>query len=94
MTTEKQIRLKSGVILPAGLPVRFYKDRPNACTVANPDGKAYLVRVKNAFEVPSINELEDFASDSVCPSIFGHTVEPNGWDHKGSPSWLLALGLI
>ncbi len=27
-------------------------------------------------------------------SVFGAQVEPDGWDAKGAPSWLLAIGVI
>jgi len=41
-----------------------------------------------------MDEIEDAVCDSVCLSIGGETVEPDGWDSNGAPSWLLALGLI
>jgi len=43
---------------------------------------------------PSYEELEAFALDSVCPSITGSTVEPDGHGPDGAPSWLLLLGAI
>lgn len=43
---------------------------------------------------PSMQKLEYWSMDSVCKSVFGYEIEPDGWDHYGSPSWLLALGFI
>jgi hypothetical protein len=54
----------------------------------------YRVSARSAFHAPSLEELEESASDGTCPSIFGDTVEPDGWDSHGSPSWMLALNLI
>lgn len=89
MKTEKSIKLKDGSILPAGLPVTFQESTPSICLV---DGRK--VRVSSAFVPPSMDELEEASNDGVCPSISGETVEPDGWDCHGSPSWLLALGVI
>lgn len=44
--------------------------------------------------VPTEEELSALVTDSVCPSVLGHEVESDGWDEEGSPSWLLALGLM
>lgn len=49
------------------------------------------------FEVtalPSMEELEEWASDSVVETPTGHTVEPDGTGPDGVPSWLRCLGLI
>lgn len=45
-------------------------------------------------EVPSEEELQRINLDSVCPSITGYDVEPDGHDPDGAPSWLLILGFI
>jgi len=43
---------------------------------------------------PSYEELEACVFDSVCTSITGSTVEPDGHGPDGAPSWLLLLGAI
>ena len=43
---------------------------------------------------PSFEELKAAVFDSVCPSITGDTVEPDGYGPDGAPSWLLLLGAI
>ncbi len=93
MKTEKLIKLKTGEILPAGLPVTFQKDNWSSCLVQGDRPEPYRIRVSSAFNMPSMDELEEAVNDGVCPSVAGHSVEPDGWDHEGSPSWLLALGM-
>lgn len=46
-------------------------------------------------KVPSIESLyKKAASASTAQSVGGKTVEPDGWDSDGTPSWLLAIGVI
>lgn len=45
-------------------------------------------------ELPSMEELEEWGSDSLCDTPTGHTVEPDGTGPDGVPSWLRCLGLI
>ncbi len=92
--TKKQIELKSGEILPKGLPVTFCQDSPSICLVQGERIEPYKIRVSSAFHAPSIGKLERQSNDGVCDSILGKRVEPDGWDEHGSPSWLLALGMI
>ncbi len=33
-------------------------------------------------------------AERAAKSVFGETVELDGWDSKGSPSWLLVAGVI
>lgn len=41
-----------------------------------------------------MRQLEAWAGDSVCETVTGDTVEPDGTGADGAPSWLLALGMI
>jgi hypothetical protein len=43
---------------------------------------------------PSISSLSRWDSNGNCKSIMGETVEPDGIDSYGSPSWLIVKGLI
>ena len=43
-------------------------------------------------EPPTFEELEEFVSDGVSDSVFGERVEPDGYDERGGPSWLMAMG--
>lgn len=99
-TTKKEIKTKSGEVLPKGSPVTFRGlDEGNSfnsslCLVQGLRAEPYKVRITSAFKSPSMNKLEEWANDGVCESILGERVEPDGCDEYGSPSWLLALGLI
>lgn len=46
------------------------------------------------FEPFGMSDVEEAMMDSVCPSLTGDSVEPDGWDSEGFPSILLASGLI
>ena len=46
------------------------------------------------FETPSCEQSEAWVDDSGCESLTGHRVEPDGYGPDGSPSWLIALGLV
>lgn len=46
------------------------------------------------FESPSMEQLEAWVYDGTCETVTGETTEPDGYGPDGSPSWLLALGLI
>jgi hypothetical protein len=46
------------------------------------------------YETPPYEQVEEWVSDSVCESLTGDMVEPDGHGPDGAPSWLIALGLI
>lgn len=92
--TKKAITMKCGEIVEAGAPVSFIKDVATHCLVQGNRAEPYRVRVTSAFKAPSIKTLERQSNDGIVSSILGERVEPDGWDQYGSPSWLLALGVI
>lgn len=92
--TEKSVLLKSGETIPSGAPVTFLPQSWSRCLVQGARSEPYRVRVTSVFNCPSMDELEESANDGVCQSIAGETVEPDGYDEHGSPSWLLALDMI
>ena len=66
-----------------------------------PDGQALKVRatrlhalVSGFSKPPTMATLERWSNDGVCRTVTGYKVEPDGIGPDGSPSWLLALGLI
>jgi hypothetical protein len=69
---------------------------PNYIRITTHDGRSVVTRnFKGAgIRVPSMKTLERWVCDSVCESVFGSQVEPDGWDSDGSPSWLLVFGLV
>lgn len=104
-TTKKHFKSKKGTIINTGERVTLSFDikskstgEPLPCYVrmTTEDGRRISTANFKAagIRVPSLPTLERWSSDSICKSIFGDTVEPDGWDSNDSPSWLLALGLI
>jgi len=51
----------------------------------------WALKVKS---LPSMAKLSAWAGDSVCETVTGDDVEPDGIGPDGAPSWLLALGMI
>ena len=93
--TKKPIKLRDGSEIPKGCPVSW---REGKATVHGPD-REYRVSARGAARALEIPEPDDetlghWVCDSVCESVLGETVEPDGYDSEGSPSWLLALGMI
>jgi hypothetical protein len=48
----------------------------------------------NVKRMPSLRTLEEWASEGVCETVTGDTVEPDGIGRDGAPSWLRALCMI
>ena len=95
MKTKKQINLKDGTTLPKGLPVTFIPGKDSRCLVHSPEHSEPLqVRITSAFPAPSMISLERWSDDGVCKTPTGKRVEPDGYGPDGSPSWLLAFGMI
>ena len=102
-TSKNPITLKSGRVFPAGqnFNVLPSEDRPDfvaVCYPASGDSEfripySKLPKYFNDFPPITEQEIEDAIMDFCCPSISGESVEPDGHDSHGFPSWLLALGL-
>lgn len=43
---------------------------------------------------PTARTLINWEMEGICKSLAGNTVEPDGWSFDGTPSWLLAFGVI
>jgi hypothetical protein len=56
--------------------------------------EAVPVWARDVKSIPSINRLERMVSDCLAETVTGYQVEPDGHGPDGSPSWLLALGLM
>jgi hypothetical protein len=93
--THKSIPLKDGTEIPAGTEVRWMREIA-ILTVGKREVKIPAATAAKAMGIafPTIEQLEYWVSDGSCESILGENVEPDGIDEHGSPSWLLAFGLI
>lgn len=67
---------------------RNYEDEPMQVYISN------LPKTVSGFKEPSIKTMEKWMSDAIALTPTGKRVEPDGYGPDGSPSWLLALGLI
>lgn len=99
-TTKNPVKLKSGGQIPAGAIVNWSKGKATITWVSE-DGVVQESRLSArgaaralGIEEPSYTQLEAWVLDSVCDSVLGEQVEPDGYDPAGSPSWLLAFGMI
>ena len=95
--------MKDGGVLPVGKKfsirweetVNGHRPRVKAC------GADCEYKISNGTAIkmlgkkqPSLSSLSRWESNGNCKSLLGETVEPDGTDSYGSPSWLLFLGLI
>lgn len=102
--TKKEIKLKSGEIIPLGAPVtvKFDELTPHLALVTTPSiGREIKLRATNCFQYfkgfakpPGMTAMMRQMDDGICRSICGEKVEPDGYDQHGSPSWALAMGII
>ncbi len=89
--TTEPLKLKDGSTIPVGSEVEWERDF--ACIAGKRISHLGAARALGC-ETPSMEQLESWVSDSLVDSVLGHLVEPDGYDHEGSPSWLIALKLI
>lgn len=101
---KRDIRLKSGEVVPQGskATVEFDPDRASLA-ILKVEGRDKPVKVStiNLHEYlagfsmpPSRASLAKWVDDGIAKSVAGQKVETDGWDSKGTPSWLLVLGYI
>lgn len=94
--TLLSFKLKSGERVPVGCDLTW-TGRGGA--QVEYEGRTIKISAKTAAKVlevdfPSDEDLARWVCDSLVYSVMGEQVEPDGYDCYGSPSWLLALGII
>lgn len=106
MKTLRDITLKSGIVIAKDTEVTIKWLAPEVsrgvlCEVVTKDGQTFKTmvgtlhtKVSGCKKPPTLNTLRKWVFDGVAKSVLGKTVEPDGYDEHGSPSWLLALGFI
>ena len=92
MQTEKEMKLTTGVTIPKGIEVIQWRVNGNYlnCRLAS----GHVVRIKDAFNVPSDTSFEKWLHADIAEAIDGAQVEPDGYSPDGAPSWLLVCGLV
>ena len=102
---EKPITCQGVVIIDAQTYIRLHvpRDRPGVTLLRDLKTHADLGKVPTTklhayfaefAPLPSIEELTGMIDEGGCESMTGQWVEPDGWDDKGFPSVLMAMGLI
>lgn len=99
-TTEKTITMKGGLVIEKGTEVNITpamlkngrKCHPSLCTLEY-KGQRYGVRYTSVFGEPSIEDIQEMVMDGNCTTPSGDTVEPDGHDSHGFPSWLIIFGM-
>ena len=100
---KAEIKMLDGGVLPVGKKfsirweetVKGNRPRVKACNAEN----EYKISNRTAIKMlgkkqPSISSLSRWDSNGNCKSLLGETVEPDGTDSYGSPSWLIHMNLI
>ena len=79
------------------------RESPTITRIQHPKTNEVICRMRTVnlhkyfpeFEGPlSVEEWNNAEFEDGWLSILGETIEPDGWDSKGFPSQLLAMGLI
>jgi alpha-amylase/alpha-mannosidase (GH57 family) len=85
--------------MPAGAVITWLDGKATATWWADGEAQKLPISALSAAkglgkEIPDTDQLTEWVHDSMCESILGENVEPDGIDEHGSPSWLLAMGMI
>jgi len=106
---KRDVKLKDGRTFPKDSPVdvKFFGNKDNGhvvceITVQGDDdsNRTYKTAISNlpttvsGFAKPSMATMNKWINDGVARTPTGKSTEPDGYANDGSPSWLLALGLI
>ena len=93
--TIQPLNLKDGGHIPQGSTIQFVRhSESDHIGVFSYNGRELEMQYRKVIKNPSDRSLEKWTIDSVCKSVFGNNVEPDGYGPEGEPSWLLAVGLI
>lgn len=96
----KNVTLKDGTTYDKGISgeVHFDLKNPSYCALVL-NGRSISARSSVALtligkKAPTVKTMEKWSFDGVAKSVGNKSVEPDGWDPNGNPSWLLILGYI
>ena len=96
------LKSKKGTVIEEGtqVTVTYLKDE-DYLKIETFDGRIIKIRpmyankkLRGFKKTPSDKTLAKWNGDGIAKSIKGNTVEPDGYDEYGMPSWFLALGMI
>lgn len=97
-TLTRDIKLKDGRLYAEGMVMTLSFTNEIVWVTPN-SGTMFRIparRISEYFNIkkPSMATLERWNEAGTCKTITGHVVEPDGHGPDGSPSWLLALGMV
>lgn len=95
-TLYRDIKFLEGTTFKKGdrVTVKPISGNTSLCLISNPSSKEYRIRYQSVFKEPSLKSFEKWTYGDTCKSVTGKTIEPDGYDSEGFPSWLLVVGLI
>jgi hypothetical protein len=96
-TNTSPIKFKDGKIIAVGTVCELSFTGENNIVTVNGVYRlsaGRLPRYFKKFKAPSMKTLEKWSDEGIAKSILGRRVEPDGYDSDGSPSWMLAIGII
>jgi hypothetical protein len=103
LVSRSPITTKRGVKFPEGTEFKLSGWNGTVATLrgTSSDGTIQELKMRakrfvlfKGIKSPSSAVLNRWGCDGICKSVLGNTVEPDGVDGFGAPSWYLALGLI
>jgi len=103
MKTIREIKLKSGITVPAGIECKlsWQNERFTITQIECDNGVKFSAstarlgdKISGITKMPTEKTMYKWMDDGVAKTIFGARTEPDGTGMSGEPSWLLALGLI
>lgn len=100
-TTKREVKMKSGLVIPQGAPVELELDGARGIRMTY-QGTTYRVSASRAhlnfgrpfIKPPGIRTLERWMFDGIAKTYTGKRTEPDGTAEDGSASWLLVFGMI
>lgn len=95
-TLYRDIKFLDGTTLKKGdrVMVKPIPGNTSICLISTPSNGEYKVRYQTVFKVPSMKCFEKWTYGDTCKSVAGKTIEPDGYDSEGFPSWLLVAGMV
>ncbi len=93
---------ETACVIPAGTALTVYFSGVNHSRIYfDYNGSLRVISCQRAFgnitgvnKCPSLSTLNKWTMDGIAKTVTGQRTEPDGTGSDGSPSWLLAIGVI
>lgn len=94
VTLYRDVKLKNGDILKAGLKVEVRPSKSDAVCIVKAGPLEVTLRYSTVFRPPTLKQLEYWCFDAVAETPIGEETEPDGTDCYGFPAWPRILGVV